>query len=283
MNLEKHIKWVIYNYPTLYRADTYEESRIFVLGHIFLSYGTGYEWHPDGFLADLYNNYKFNQIMDELPDGYFDKLLYTMGIYAEDVKRVPDGLKNRFHYFVDRMNRTLYCIFEAENKDDARRVIYEYGYKHFELGKANRYKDNDIKIEMESIKKTEDVFSGVFAQEAHATRESRRFHKPYYYVPNNMCKYSPIVEMINGETNSPHIENFKFTHFDPEWLQGAIDIVEYSLLFYEDPEKCELDSYHPVNRGYDKDITEEKKWEFWKTYKIEQMEKLTKFLTIFKN
>lgn len=50
--------------------------------------------------------------------------------------------------------------------------------------------------------------------------------------PTGLCEYSPVVEMINGRTNSPHIENFELTKILPDWIDGAREMVEYARTYY---------------------------------------------------
>ncbi len=69
--------------------------------------------------------------------------------------------------------------------------------------------------------------------------------------PYPVGKYSPIVEMINGRTNSLHTPDFDLVNIQQDWIDGAIEIVKYSIGFYEDPERCKINSYHPERSGND--------------------------------
>ena len=75
-----------------------------VLNQLFLVIGNGYEWHEDGYLHagdfdlkrsdDLENRY-FN-----LPDGFFEKHLYEVEVYASNLKFFEEDLKDVFHYYL---------------------------------------------------------------------------------------------------------------------------------------------------------------------------------------
>ena len=251
MKLEHLVNSCIYLYPTLYRANTYEESRLLVLDHIFLHYGTGLEWSPKGFIADLIGYTKKDEPIfgisypiKKLPDNYFDMNLWYMDILKKDLPKIKKELGKNYYYTRPAMNDTkkgIEIVFEATD-EFAEELTRKY--EHFDEGtKASRERFREImKRDLES----------------HAHKAISSFHDkaPVYqfknyqksvYTPGDMCRYSPIVEMLNGRTNSPHIDNFELTYIQPDILAGAIEIARYALNFYRNPDNHKHCYRHPDN------------------------------------
>lgn len=249
MNLEHFIVSNIYRWPTLYRADTYEISRILFLGHVFTAYGTGLEWHPDGFLADhtwLKNgkeHYYTKIRIKKLPKDYFSMRLWCLDVSKDNVARVKKALKGHF-YYINPPNR-------CEGKENVE-FVFE-GDEAFATEITAKYKELD-----EFEKKLLSLGRPPFLNEAisyyHANNTFKNSRVPIRdsaYVPTSMCEYSPIVEMINKKTNSPHLsKNFVIAKVLPDWIKGAVDIAKYAVDVYEDPKKCINCYYHPINCLY---------------------------------
>ena len=67
----------------------------------------------------------------------------------------------------------------------------------------------------------------------------------YEIAPYPISEYSAIFEMLVGQTNSPHIKNFKLNKIKKDWITGALDIASYSLSFYKDSTKDRFHIYSP--------------------------------------
>lgn len=116
MKLEHVINWCIYNYPTLYRDKTLAESRLKVLGQLFLTNGNGYEWHKDGFLVDGNQS----NCRKTLPKGFFDKNLYSISVPPQLIPLAKEQMGSRFYYRTkSKMGREVDFIFEAKSDNEA--------------------------------------------------------------------------------------------------------------------------------------------------------------------
>ncbi len=105
----------IYNYPLLYKASDYEFSRLLVLNHLFLTIGTGYEWHKNGYLC--YPDSKRTSF-DKLPHGYFEYKLF----YACD-KNIVKINSPKFSYKVKHAYEDYDFVFEADSLEHAEKII----------------------------------------------------------------------------------------------------------------------------------------------------------------
>lgn len=128
--LEDAVRQSIYYYPTLYRDRSYELSRIKVLGHYFLSYGTAMEWHPAGFLYYLFGR---NKTRKRLPSRFFDRNLFSIKVAKTDLKTVREILGTTFHYIrpPDAFDNTSCGIFfESESKETAKPLVRRFDLNH---------------------------------------------------------------------------------------------------------------------------------------------------------
>jgi len=215
MKLEDHVRWAIYNYPTLFRDRDYTKSRLLVLNQLFLVIGNGYEWCPDGYLVDAFDPKP--RILEELPAGFFDKQLYTFDVQHDQFNRLESDLQNRFLYLIDRSRRTgspnwleSGVVVEAD-EEEAKRLCAEYGKARFARSSPS------------------------FVLEAANRHE---------FSPYPICEYSALTEILNGKTNSPHIENFDL-ELQPDWLAGCVDVAQAALDYYRDDQRCAENSHHP--------------------------------------
>jgi len=254
MKLENSIKWSIYNYPTLYRDNTYEKSRIPVLCQYFLTIGNGLEWHPDGFLSNC--SYSENGVkyvyeeLEELPQGFFEKELFIIDVEKSRKKEVEDFFGDKFYYFLEReFIDYFYCVFES-TEDESKEIRKKYSYKYENLFSLNC----DI-----PARKAKWRMSGM---------------DNVYWKPYEICQYSAIMNMIKGRTNSFKIKNFDLTNIKEDWIQGAIDIAKYAIEYYSTEEMYITCSYHPLKSG---GCTEET----WDNIRSEQLKILNKFLEKF--
>lgn len=272
--LDDVVRQSIYSYPTLYRQDNYEHSRLTVLNHLFLVIGNGYEWHPDGYLYYVMPN---KQGRKTLPKNFFEMNLYTFDLPKKSKADLEKALKNKFYYFRKEHYGNLSVVFEAEKKE-AQKLA-------------------DIFAENQTGTKT-----------AHyaGTKEHYEFLRKYGDVPDHfiihpypISEYSAISEIFNKRTNSLHIQNFDLVP-QPDWLAGAIDIAVATLDFYEDEEKAKYNSYHPrkrmaITKREWEETKDKKNWNInpgesiedyvyrhWNEYKEKQISFLTEFLKEFK-
>lgn len=249
MKLKNLILSSIKEWPTLYRGWTYEDSRIPVLGSLFLTIGTGYEWHPDGFLAALNGRKSTYQIIKgkpHLPKDYFQKTLWCIDINKKSVAEVKKALGDKYHY-IHRMTygAEVDVVFESDEE--------------FALEFTKRY-DVTAKRRMEEG-------WGKFGFTIHVNEAANGYRTQFLkdhpdlieYNPYPMCEYSPLVEMINKKTNSLHIDNFKLTNIRQDWIDGALEIAKYTLVYYQNPNRHKNCYYHPsraltsFKELYDKD------------------------------
>lgn len=233
MLLKDYVDNAIWAYPTIYRASTYERSRILVLGHVFLGIGTGLEWHPNGFLSELgytrEGDSKYNIVgPKELPKDFFDINLWELSLMKKDLPAVKKALKGHLYYLRPRcLHGELSVIYEA-NKELATEITLKYSAD----------KDSEYRVEMRRL-----------GRETLRPREVRAYcgfdGKEKDYEPYPMCDYSPLAEMVKRKTNSLHIDNFELKEIMPDWIQGGIEIARYTLDYYRDDEKVKASLYHP--------------------------------------
>ena len=226
--LEDQVRSSILHYPTLYRAKNYEDSKILVYNQLFCTIGNGYEWDKDGTLHSLF----IDKTSQKIPADFFKKKLWCFDFKPKMGKQLKAALENHFFYFTnEKMYGNKTVVFEGTKKF-AQQLCKKYEAKE---GIGQRPKEWLIK-------------KNVYVQEAGCYLRDKYkvkwLNEPSVCVPYPMCDYSAIVEMVNGRTNSPHIENFDL---EPraDWLEGAKEMVEYVLSFYQNEELCKHCHYHP--------------------------------------
>jgi len=252
-DLEGYIRNAIYTYPTLYRSYDYESSRIIVLGHIFLSYGTALEWHPDGFLTYLKysgksdDGYSPVESRKKLPNDFFEKELWYMDVLVSRKKEIEADLNGSFFYWNGKSNgrhgeKLIECVFEADKK---RAIELKSKY-------LNPDDENDkYRMEMAKLVDGYVICPSLAESDYRKSKEDQMvFYKKYTngYAPYAMCQYSPIVEMVNKQTNSMHINNFKLDSVRPDWIKGAVDISRYCLAWYKNENNHKDDYYYPTGK-----------------------------------
>lgn len=128
-DLENVVDQLIYRHPSLYRSKDRATSRLNVCENLFLCIGTGFEWHPDGY---LYQTICYDKECDEcvkIPDNYYDSDLYYFYLKDEGAKEFEEGIRqkigNRFNYENDRF---LYFNFTDEEAEEFRETC---DYKYF--------------------------------------------------------------------------------------------------------------------------------------------------------
>jgi hypothetical protein len=252
MKLKNFIDNSIYEYPTLYRSFDYKKSRLLVLNHIFLSYGTALEWSPEGFLSYLgekEGEYRIFQPI-ELPNNFFEINLWYIDLVEKDLPVVKDILKDHFYYIRSgSLYEKLTLVYEA---DEELATELERNFSAKDPRVAENFKHitgRDYPVKPFSASSFERSHSDLSK-----TSLLRRLIKtnPQDYIeteyePTQICQYSPVVEMINKRTNSPHIKNFDLTFIMPDWIEGAIEVSKWALGFYKDPNRNIFSRSHPSN------------------------------------
>jgi hypothetical protein len=257
MKLEDQIRQSIYEYPSLYRAKTYEQSRLHVLDHIMVGYGTGYEWSRDGFLFEIINGDSpvyGEQTFDELPDGFFDKELYDLEVAEEDLEEAEKALEGRFYYVLDRDHRNCKrFVFEA-TEEEAKPFFAKFDHHNRDMRERMEKHGLDL----------------VFCHKAECYG-----YEEGHFSPHDCCEYSPVQEMVKGKTNSHHIENFDLTDIQPDWIQGGVDIAKATIEFYKDKKWRKSHFRHPSQYNGFKDKKS------WKKFRKKQIAFFEAFLEKF--
>lgn len=227
MKLKDYIDTSILEYATLFRFKNYEDSRLRVLDHIFLCYGTALEWHTDGFLAYHSHKGKFQiRKPKKIPENFFSDDLWEIDIKKEDLKEIKALLKGYKSYTIKREIGNRLCInILCNDKELVTKIFNKYRVKDAEEKHAEAYcKKHKIKWD----------------------RKPYLIKNEYLFEPYPMCEYSPIVEMINKQTNSYHVKNFKLKKIQKDYIEGAIEVIKKALEYYRDPEKIKTNMYHPA-------------------------------------
>lgn len=226
MLLEDYIRQSIYTYPSLYKDKTYELSRLKVLDHIFLCIGTGLEWSKNGELCELTGS-SVKKGRKTLPKDFFEKRLWELEVYNDKLDKVKKYLKSRnikFYVSARLRNKIVRVYFFEDRENVAHKVILRFHIM------------DDLRNDSPEFRKD---MVGVYEMKSY-----------YQFNPYPLCGYSPIVEMLNGRTNSLHIDNFDLTMVKQDWIDGAIDVAKASLEYYMDDEKSKNHIYHPDRSTY---------------------------------
>lgn len=265
-NLEGYIRKCIYDYPTLYRSFDYERSRLLVLGHTFLSYGTALEWHPEGFLTYIDYDGKTDdgympvETMDELPEGFFEKKLWYVDVLDTRKEEIEADLNGGFFYWngINHKGSSV-CVFESDEKK-AKELSVKYIDGDSE---AMKYKIEMAKILGKELIDNIHPFPAESFNRDHFGKElsghlKKLYEKTYMggYSPYPMSKYSPIVEMVKKKTEGVHINEFDLNNVRPDWAKGAVDISRYCLDFYKNENNHKYIHYYPdgkPNSFYERD------------------------------
>ena len=221
VKLKDYINNSILEHPTLYRKSDYTSSKIPILGNLFLTIGTGIEWHKDGFLAYYDNDYKIVK-NKSLPKNFFNIELWETFPDKKELKNIKKDLNGHFFYVIPQKTyNSLTVVFEG-NYNFAKKITKKYDTK---MSVSDTF---NIERKPREAKRTE------------LKNESRP------YIPYPICNLSALVEMIDKKTTSYHVENFELNNIKKDWIKGALEIAEYTLDFYKDPNKNINSSYHPL-------------------------------------
>lgn len=219
MKLEHVVNWSILNYPTLYRCNDHQESRLLVLENLFCGIGTGYEWTKEGYLTDRTLSDPSKKCVEKLPDNFYQMKLYSMTSPKRHVSKVKSELKAHgrwFHCLEKNYLSEIDFVFEADE---------EFATLLFKKYPKRYTPEPDLVIVRQA--------------------KSRCVFNPY-----PLCRYSPLVEMINRRTDSTHIENFDLEHISEDWIQGAVEVAREVIAYYNDESRFTKHIYHPNNCLY---------------------------------
>jgi hypothetical protein len=279
MKLADHVRKSILEYPTLYKSDTYERSRLSVLNHLFLVIGNGYEWAytmdpaRGGYLTDHPNYYKRG---DKEGDRKYDK---PYGVEKYDREFSPNYFTNRLFHINLLNNRNARIVSVTPV------TIGEGGI-------------DDVYIEIEGLVEEigENEFSFLKTPKLYeANRMSFGDNRPSF-SPYPISNYSAIREIYD-----------KNLFVQPDWLEGAVDVGKAALVYYSDSEQYKYDSYYPSperikgdeqtfeqrkKSGGDKAVKElrkvwgykegqtvaERKWENWNEFHSKSVQFLNDFI-----
>ncbi len=204
--LEDHVRWAIYNYPTLHRHQNYEDSRLSVLDHLFLVIGNGYEWDvKQGVLVDAYDSRP--KALADLPPNFFGRNLYEI-IYFDRERWDVAKTRPDYYYLTDEGD----LVYEADESDALKWII-----------RFERQRDDSWTS---------------YPYPARAGRHGEE-HSPY-----PLCQYSALVEMLDGKTHSPGERSQQLTPH-PDWIKGALDVAHWALTYYQTPALYCENMYHP--------------------------------------
>lgn len=280
MNLEQNVNRLICNFPTLFRDCSYQRSRMKVLDHMFLSYGTGYWWSRKGNLVRSERNkkpkvkntlYPFKSI----PEGFFEKNLFEMDVRNSELDFFCSLIEGKFHYFIEEKFSENTCVFEATESE----------VKEIERKMESVIDSPDDRIRMYYC----------FARKAVSLHER---------TPPHSCRHSPIAEMTEGRTSDNDF--FEFTP-RADLIKGGIECATDALDYYNRLERFEKHTVYPANQliqmKRDVELAKGEKtlWQknlktnedgsvetaeqfaerIWVDFKKEQVELLTKFLSKF--
>ena len=289
MELEKLINKFIYEYPTLYRSRNHESSRLHVLGHIFVSYGTALAWCKDGYLYSVIRHDDPFAVppMDSLPENFYDMKLWKVDLEEDRVEDFKKTMEGKFYYFRPRcLEGDRQAFFEGD-EEFAKNIIID-----FQCNKDCFYRD--LKNEDKEIVKRSLRIRMAVSHDISYDRKG--------YNPSDLCEYSPLMEMLDGKTNSFDIENFELKYIKPDWLNGAIDIAEFCLKYWNDdsrnienyqhPDRClrqfqdlyeeDPEEFHR-RENWGKGMTiEQYCWSCWEECKKNELKKYEMFLQKFK-
>lgn len=146
-------------------------------------------------------------VIDRLPDGFFDRRLYEI-IYLDQEKWAKAKQRPKYYY----QPRPDHLVFEA---DDDKAALY--WFRRFER------KDRGLSH---------------FVYKARASRDVLH--------PYGLCKYSALVEILEGHTNNWGCPPHKLTPAD-DWLEGCIEQARYAFKYYKTPSMYEGNYYYTDN------------------------------------
>ncbi len=208
MKIDDLCNLMIYEYPILYRV--YKNpflSRMLALEHLFFTIGNGYDWSIKGVLYNT-NNPRSKPI--ELPEDYFDKLLFDFRLHDKQ-KEFAELLRSKGLYFYtpDRSHSLMPSPTEFYFEATYEQAEELFSWDKFGASTINLMLKPKIKP---YLAQTKAIFS-----------------------PYTICEYSAIAELINRKTNSYHIENFSFDDFPPkpDYIAACMDLVLFTKNHFE--------------------------------------------------
>jgi hypothetical protein len=229
MRLEDRVRFSLLNYPSLYRVRGNPRlSRLKVLDHMFVGIGTGYEWHPTGYLAEMEHYEPYGQrTAPEYPPGYFDKKLYSIEVLPKNADPLQAALGDAFYLRRDCSYFGTLHFFVETSLDTAAELDAKYG------------KNSMNRVLNAKILKEAGIDRPPFVHEAETE---------YDLSFTNLCDLSPISEMIRGRTTSYHVPDFDLDGIiKPDYIQGCADLAREAITYYGDHNRYKRSFRYPGN------------------------------------
>ena len=161
MKLSEIIKNSILSYPTLYKFETEEQSRIAVLNHLFFVIGNGYEWESGG--SSLTSSSEYEASIEEYPEDFFNRELWK-------VSEVKGGDKSKF---IEDMERN--------------------GIEYY-----SRNNNNSVDFHIFTDRQTAYFYAEKYGRKSYNMAYSCRNSQVDFYP---ICEFSNITHMLNGKTD----------------------------------------------------------------------------------
>jgi len=230
MSLEKEIIRSIYYYPSLYRVKNNPKlSRLHVLEHMFFTIGNGYEWNRDKGILEI-SDWGRPESEINLPDDFFEKDLYSFDVASSKANDFLKFLGDRFYYVkFDIFNDPLTTVVFESTEQQAQE--WKFYWDSYRYSRKPETRPDKSKLEFEFVNPQVCAFD---------------------LNPYPLCEYSAVVELIEGKTNSPHIENYSFAEYpvSQEYISGCTEVVKAAKEYYNDPSRYCNDHYHPNKRAF---------------------------------
>ena len=288
MYLEDYIKKSIYEYPSLYKCNTYEDSRIRVLSHIFFSNGNGLDF------AHTKDKAKGGYVVDDARyhtrhGDHIRTFDQPYGKVKFDVNLVDDQyfLDKIFYISIGFEQRDAYVSHVAVMKESYSRKV-RANIRVTGLAEPEQEEGDDDNAEYRRLRRR--LMQDVSLTESKCDSD---------FSPSFSEGYNMLEKVWKGENFLQH-----------DWMDGAIELVKRTLEFFKDPEQVVKHHYFPkesdVNRdkktfderlekegqsgvdklrkiwGYEEGETiEEHKNRQWKDIEKRSVEFLEKFLKVY--
>lgn len=262
ISLEQNIINSIVRYPTLFRQNNWENSRLLVLHHMFMVGGNGLEWTKDGI---LFSKYEKDIRKHKLPLNYFEMNLWKFELSFNMVKDFRIAFKKEFpkaYFFINYSKERIKSVSTTIEANKETALRYRKEFASMEEKKFISLIPNFID-EARSGRKGERIFS-----------ESGG--------PYPLSEYAGLVEMLNEKTNS--FQEIISPLIVPEdWRKGAIDIAQEALDYYLNPKLIGNHIYHFNSKIESKTTSLAERKKFWKKFLAKEIKTLRAFLKKFKN
>jgi hypothetical protein len=275
MHLEDRLRQTIYEFPTLYRVVGNQRlSRLLALEHMMCSYGTEYEWHPDGYLADTEQWEPYGaRTFPDLPEKFFTwDNLCAIETTVERSAALERDLQNGSEFWYARPETRVHergrCYFVSGSREQITRLVQAHNDSENGFIRATRRLE-ELNAAYPEIDFPDPLL--LIRAEVHRYNEG-----PHDIHPIEMCPYSPLVELLHGRTNSPLGENFDLDgRVQPDYLEGGREIARELLAYYANHSRYQYSFDYPGKPNGRLTMTE------WESLVAAQTQLCREFLTKF--